>query len=121
MQLIKKHWFDVGFILSFFILIMLWQQADVLNRVSSLLWLSLASLFWYQFEEYGYPGYFTRMLNTVMYKSNQPAAYPLNPFTSVIVNMAMGWTFYAAAAFFHEKALWLGIATMLVSAGNFAA
>ncbi len=118
MQFIKTHWFDIGFILSFPILIMLWKQGNFFDNVSSLLWLSLVSLFWHQFEEYRYPGYFIRMLNTVMYKSDNPASYPLNPFTSLIVNGVMGWTFYAAAALFYQQALWLGIATILVSMGN---
>ena len=33
----------------------------------------------------------------------------------------MGWLFYFLAALFGEKVLWLGMATILVSAGNFVA
>jgi hypothetical protein len=61
------------------------------------------------------------MMNTVMFSSKQPDRYPLNTNTALIINVVTGWLFYLMAALFGEKVLWLGIATILVSAGNFIA
>ena len=119
MNFMRLHWFDVGLMLAFvtggFVLV------GNLAPLSLLLWLSLISLFLHQFEEYRYPGYFPGMMNTVMFSSKQPDRYPLNTNTSFIVNVFIGWFSYLLAAIFAEKALWLGIATILVSVGNFVA
>ena len=119
MNFMRQHWFDVGlafaFIVSGFLLI------SKLNPLSLLLWVSLISLFLHQFEEYRYPGYFPTMMNTVMFSSKQPDRYPLNTNTAFIINVFVGWLSYFLAALLGEKALWLGIATILVSVGNFVA
>ena len=60
-------------------------------------------------------------MNTVMFSSKQPDRYPLNTNTALIVNLIVGWLFYFLSAVFGEKALWLGMGPMLVSAGNFVA
>lgn len=83
--------------------------------------MSLLALLLHQFEEYRYPGYFPGMINVVMYQSRQPDRYPLNANTALIVNVVIGWLFYWLAARLGESALWLGIATMLVSTGNIVA
>ncbi len=75
-------------------------------------------MFIHQFEEYRYPGYFPGMMNSALFSSQEPDRYPLNPNTALIVNVTVGWLFYFLAALFGEKALWLGIATILVSTGN---
>jgi hypothetical protein len=119
MNFMRLHWFDVGFVFALitggFVLL------TKLNLLSLLLWLSLISLFLHQFEEYRYPGYFPGMMNTVMFSSKQPDRYPLNTNTAFIINVFIGWLSYLLAAVFAEKALWLGIATILVSVGNFIA
>lgn len=86
-----------------------------------LLWLSLISLLLHQFEEYRYPGYFPGMMNTVMFSSKQPDRYPLNTNTAFIINVTVGWFSYLLATLLGERAIWLGIATILVSVGNFIA
>ena len=119
MDFMRLHWFDVGIVFALitgsFVLL------NKLNPVSLLLWLSLISLFLHQFEEYRYPGYFPGMMNTVMFSSKQPDRYPLNTNTAFIINVFIGWFSYLLAALFGERALWLGIATILVSVGNFIA
>ena len=119
MNFMRLHWFDVGLVLAFVAGVVVFFIN--LNPFSLLLWLSLISLFLHQFEEYRYPGYFPGMMNTVMFSSQQPDRYPLNTNTSFIVNVFIGWFSYLLAAVFAEKALWLGIATILVSVGNFIA
>lgn len=121
MNLLRKHWFDIGGLLAFIVLIYLYTAYPRLLTIQTVLWLSLASLFIHQIEEYRYPGYFPGMLNSVMYKSDIPDRYPLNAQTSFIVNVPMGWLFYFLAAVFANQFIWLGIGTMLVSFGNVVA
>jgi hypothetical protein len=115
----RLHWFDVGF--AFALITGAFVLLTELNPLSMLLWLSLISLFLHQFEEYRYPGTFPGMMNTVMFASKQPDRYPLNTNTAFIINVTVGWLSYLLAALFGERALWLGIATILVSVGNFFA
>jgi hypothetical protein len=61
------------------------------------------------------------MINTTLYMSTKPDRYPLNTNTALLVNVAVGWLVYVLAAVLGEIALWLAIATMLVSAGNLVA
>lgn len=83
-----------------------------------LLWLSLGSLFLHQFEEWRYPGYFPGMVNKAMFKSDMPDRYPLNSNSGMLVNVVLGWGGYLLAALFWKQAIWLAIATILVSVGN---
>jgi hypothetical protein len=115
----RLHWFDVGLALAFVTGGIVFLSN--LSPLSLLLWLSLISLFLHQFEEYRYPGYFPGMMNTVMFSSKQPDRYPLNTNTAFIINVFIGWLSYLLAALFAERTLWLGIATILVSVGNFIA
>jgi hypothetical protein len=116
---LRQHWFDLGFALAG--VIGLFLLTSTLTPLAWLLWVSLLALLLHQFEEYRYPGYFPGMINVVMYQSRQPDRYPLNANTALIVNVVIGWLFYWLAARLGESALWLGIATMLVSTGNIVA
>jgi hypothetical protein len=119
MNFLRMHWFDLGLFLAVgvggFILV------THPTGLTLLLWLNLIALFFHQFEEYRYPGYFPGMMNVVMFSSQQPDRFPLNPQIALIVNVLVGWLFYFLAAILNQKAIWLGIATMLVSTGNFIA
>jgi hypothetical protein len=119
MNFVRYHWFDIGLGLALAISMLLFFST--LNELALLLWISLVTLFVHQFEEYRYPGYFPGMVNLILFASKQPDRYPLNANTSLIVNVVVGWLFYALAAVLGERAVWLGIATILVSAGNFVA
>lgn len=83
-----------------------------------LLWLSLASLFFHQFEEWRFPGTFLQMANRVMFKSDMPDRFPLNANSGMLINVVLGWGSYFLAALFWEQAIWLAVATILVSIGN---
>ena len=121
MNILRRHWFDIGGLLAVLVLVYLYGNYHHLSTISVILWLSLASLFIHQIEEYRFPGYFPGMLNSVMYKSNWPDRYPLNAQTSFIVNVLMGWLVYFLAAIFADHFIWLGIGAMLVSLGNVVA
>ncbi|HET9173862.1 MAG TPA: HXXEE domain-containing protein [Candidatus Saccharimonadales bacterium] len=92
-----------------------------LSPLRILLGASLLSLFVHQFEEYQWPGYFPRMINTVMFASKQPDRYPLNATTAWIINVWLGWVLYALAFVFADTAMWLATASIMVSAGNVVA
>ena len=119
MNVLRQHWFVIGVGLA--LLVGAFLFTNRLSPLAWLLWVSLISLFLHQLEEYRYPGYFPGMMNVVMFGSQQPDRYPLNTNTALIVNVVVGWFSYLLAALFGEKLLWLGIATMLVSIGNFIA
>jgi hypothetical protein len=119
MNFMRQHWFDIG--LGLGLCVGVYLMLVPMNAISLLLWISLISLFIHQFEEYHYPGYFPGMMNSIMFGSQEPDRFPLNANTALIINLGVGWLFYFLAAVLGEKALWLGIATMLVSAGNFVA
>ena len=119
MNFLRLHWFDLGIALAvltgFFVLV------AHPTGIALLLWINLIALFMHQFEEYRYPGYFPGMMNKVMFSSQQPDRFPLNANTALIINLLVGWLSYSLAAVFGEKALWLGIAAVLVSTGNIIA
>jgi len=119
MNFMRRHWFDVGGALACAGAIYVFLTP--LSPVTLVLWLNLIALFIHQFEEYRYPGYFPGMMNVVMFASAQPDRYPLNSNTSLIVNVCVGWLLYVLAAVFSENVVWLGIAIMLISVGNFIA
>jgi hypothetical protein len=119
MNFLRLHWFDLGIILALITGgFLLFTRS---TGIALLLWLNLIALFLHQFEEYRYPGYFPGMMNVVMFGSQQPDRYPLNPQISLIVNLIVGWLVYFMAAVFGTRALWLGIAVILISFGNFIA
>lgn len=121
MNYLRKHWYDLGGILAFMVLIYILVNISSLTGYGLLMWLSLATLFFHQLEEYRIAGTFPGMINTVMFNSNMPDRYPLNTNTAFIINVFVGWLFYFVAALLGEKAIWLGLATILVSLGNFIA
>jgi len=118
MNTLRKHWYDIGGVLSILVLGFVFLNFKTLTHYQLLMWFSLVSLFFHQLEEYKIAGTFPGMVNTVMYKSDMPDRYPLNPNTSLYVNVVVGWLFYFLAAVFAEKAIWLGMATIVVSISN---
>lgn len=116
MNVFRQHWFDIG--LGLAAVVGVYVLAIRPEGITLLLWLNLIFLFLHQFEEYRYPGYFPGMVNVVMFNSQQPDRYPLNTNTALIVNVGIGWILYVLAALLGERAIWLGIAAMLVSVGN---
>ncbi len=118
MNWLRQHWFDLGGVFAVCIAMFLWRYKDWMSLFQQLVWLNLLALFLHQLEEYRYPGTFPGMINRVMFQSLLPDRYPLNPQSALIINVVTGWGAYGAAAILAERAAWLGIATMLVSAGN---
>jgi hypothetical protein len=117
MKFLSRHWYDIGGGLSLLVLVYLFE-ATGLTKYDYVMWLSLVSLFMHQLEEYRIAGTFPGMINRVMYNSDLPDRYPLNAKTAFYVNVLVGWLSYFLAALAGQKAIWLGIATIMVSIGN---
>lgn len=119
MRFMQRHWFDVGGILGVVLAIWLIVAGAQLAPLHLLLWLSLLSLLAHQVEEWRWPGWFPGMLNVVLFRSADPWRFPLNVRSGLAVNVGVGWIGYLLAALLAEKALWLALATITVSIGNF--
>jgi uncharacterized protein with HXXEE motif len=119
------HWPRVGLalaaVLAVALVVALAADPDRAGDVRFVLTVSLLTLLLHQTEEYVWPGGFPQMANRVMFRSDLPDRFPLDQRTSWIINVGLGWTTYAVAAVVGERALWLGIATLVVSAGNVVA
>ncbi len=120
MHFLRTHWVDLGAVLAVGLLGYLFTHPG-LPLLQKILWWSLVGLFFHQLEEYRVVGTFPGMVNKIVFKSDCPDRYPLNTNTALIINVGIGWTSYFLAALFYRQALWLGIATMLVSLGNIVA
>lgn len=118
MNILRKHWYDLGGVFAIAVLAYIFIYHHTFTNYQLLMWYSLISLFLHQLEEYRIVGTFPGMINSVMYHSENPDRYPLNTNTAFIINVCIGWTIYFFAALFAEKAVWLGMATILVSLGN---
>ena len=118
MDFLRKHWYDLGGFFSIVVLAYIFINHHNLTNYQLIVWVSLITLFFHQLEEYRLAGTFPGMLNSALYKSTMPDRYPLNTNTAFYVNVIVGWTFYVLAAVLAEKAIWLGIATIMVSLGN---
>lgn len=121
MNFFRRHWFDIGGMAGIIILTILFFSDQGLSNYQLLMWLSLISLFFHQVEEYRFPGTFPGMINRAMFNSDLPDRYPLNPNTSLIVNVGIGWSIYLLAALAGDKLVWLGMTAILVSLGNIVA
>lgn len=119
MNFLRYHWFDIAPILAAMLALALVLIEPA--GMTLLLWMSLGSLFLHQTEEWLYPGYFPGMVNKAMFKSVIPDRYPLNANSGMLVNVVLGWGGYLLAALLWQHALWLAIATILVSVGNIVA
>lgn len=121
MSFLRNHWYDLGGFFALIILGYLGAFHSTLPPYQLLMWLSLVSLFLHQLEEYRIVGTFPGMVNRAMFNSSQPDRYPLNTNTAFIVNVVVGWGAYLLAALLGVHAVWLGLATIIVSLGNLIA
>ncbi|MBW7839556.1 MAG: HXXEE domain-containing protein [Chitinophagaceae bacterium] len=121
MNLLRRHWYDLGGALAIITLLLVYSFRAGLSEYQLLMWLNLVTLFLHQIEEYRLPGTFPGMINSAMFHSDTPDRYPLNTQTSFIVNVSIGWTLYLLAALAGSSMVWLGMASIMVSLGNIIA
>lgn len=118
MRFAQRHWFDVGAVLGIALAIWLIVAGSSMDPITLILWISLLTLFAHQVEEWRWPGWFPGMLNVVLFRSDDPWRFPLNVRSGLMVNVVVGWVGYLLAALLGTSALWLAMATILVSVGN---
>jgi hypothetical protein len=121
MNFLRSHWYDLAGVVAPLLSIFLALRHPTLSVYEQLMWCNLIALLLHQFEEYRLAATFPGMVNAVLYRSTQPERFPLNPQTALVINVGIGWTVYLLAAFFAERAVWLGMGAILVSAGNVVA
>lgn len=118
MDFLRKHWYDLGGIFAIVTAMGIYCFYPGMTGYQLLMWLSLVSLFLHQLEEYRIAGTFPGMVNRVMFKSDRPDRFPLNTNSAFLINVCFGWTVYLLAAIAGQHAVWLGLATIIVSIGN---
>ena len=111
----------VGIWLAFFGIAALIFWHLYLSPFRVLLSISFITLLLHQFEEYQFPGFFPRMVNSIMFKSTQPDRFPLNANTACFINVGLGWSLYVSAIVLAQHAIWLVTATITISIGNIVA
>lgn len=121
MQILRNHWYDLGGILAVITSIYLVINFYDFTYYKIIVYINLISLFLHQLEKFRVIGTYPEMINATLYNSDFPDRYPLNTQTALINNIGIGWLFYMAAAVLVESAVWLGIATILLSFGSFIA
>lgn len=118
MRFLRNHWFHIGFVVAVLFSLYLLFGAHQFSSFRILLSVSFIGLLLHQFEEYVLPGNFPRMVNTVMFHSKHPRNYPLNTNTAFLINVVLGWLVYILAIIFAEHAVWLAVASIMISLGN---
>src|SRR6266568_7227059 len=118
MELLRKHWVDLGGTLVVVIVLFLIINHNNVSVLKTILLISFVSLLLHQLEEYRFPGNFPSNFNKFFFHSNIPDRYPLNTQSIFIINVCFGWTIYTLAILFADKAIWLAIASFMTSIGN---
>lgn len=113
MKFLHRHWYDLSAIIGALILAALfvfWGELSVLQRLSIA---NLAVIFFHFYEEFGFPGGFGTLANTVLYKSSPaPDRWPLNQNSVMIGNWSFALLFYVPPIIFPHL-IWLGLMPML--------
>ncbi|MDO8526992.1 MAG: HXXEE domain-containing protein [Deltaproteobacteria bacterium] len=121
MHFLRNHWQDIGLGLAIVTAGLLAAFHGSLTHLQLLLWISFITLLLHEFEEYRWPGGFPQFLNGSIFGSDKPNRYPLNTESALVINMFLGWPVYILAALLAEKAVWLGMAAIVVSLSNILA
>ncbi|WP_342438821.1 HXXEE domain-containing protein [Paenibacillus sp. FSL L8-0436] len=113
MNILRKYWPDLGMLVAAATAIGIVMNHRSMSELSMILWLSFIAILAHQFEEYRWPGYFGGLFNIVIFKSEQPKHYPLNPQSAMIINLVIAYVFYLLPVFF-PKVIWLALAPMFM-------
>ncbi|MFN8048845.1 MAG: HXXEE domain-containing protein [Ancrocorticia sp.] len=113
MKFMLRHWYDISLwiaIAIFVSLIVLWGDISVMQRFAIA---NLGVIFLHFFEEFGFPGGFGKLANTLLF-DDSPAIerYPLNQLSVWVGNWGFAVMFYLPPIFF-PNVIWLGLMPML--------
>jgi len=118
MKFIRRHWYNIGFVVAIIAAIFLalkWDSMGILQRV---LLFNFIAILIHQFEEYGFPGGEPAIMNLVLQNSPAPDRYPLNQNAAMITNVVSSYGVYLIPVFF-PHIIWLGLAPVLFGLGQF--
>ncbi|UJG41432.1 MAG: HXXEE domain-containing protein [Candidatus Heimdallarchaeum aukensis] len=106
-------------IVIIFIVIFLWKNCSLTNKLSLLYWLNLAVLMLHEFEEYVFPGGFKQFINykTVFAVEDSSGFEPINDVVVVVINLGV-WAIFVFAALISSIAPWLGFAMIIFNVVN---
>lgn len=113
MNILRKYWPDLGMLVVAATGIGIVLNHRSMSELSMILWLSFIAILVHQFEEYRWPGYFGGLFNIVIFKSEQPKHYPLNPQSAMIINLIIAYVFYLLPVFFPDI-IWLALAPIFM-------
>ncbi|MEC0171312.1 HXXEE domain-containing protein [Paenibacillus graminis] len=113
MNILRKYWPDLGMLVAAATGIGIVLNHRSMSELSMILWLSFIAILVHQFEEYRWPGYFGGLFNIVIFKSEQPKHYPLNPQSAMIINLIIAYVFYLLPVFFPDI-IWLALAPIFM-------
>lgn len=116
MKFLGRHWYNVSAVIgvgTLAVLAIFWNHFSVLERFAIA---NFAVFMFHVFEEFGFPGGFGKLANTLLY-DNSPdiTRWALNQKAVMIGNWAFGVLFYLPPIFF-PNLIWLGICPMLFGA-----
>ncbi|MCB9283173.1 MAG: HXXEE domain-containing protein [Lewinellaceae bacterium] len=112
------NWPYIGGFLALLIFInLLVEDADWVS-LRTLLLIHLGLLFLHQVEEYKIPGGFKTFFNQHILRKNPIMKAPLTDAGIVIVNVLFGWTAYAAAAYWNERAVGFALGLLFITGIN---
>lgn len=97
MQLMRKHWYQLGGIALLLLCGWLLLFRPQLGALRLMTILNLMALFTHQLEEYQFPGGAPMVINRVVYNEvKQPDRFPGNELSIMIVNVS-AWVIYVVA------------------------
>ncbi|OWA34258.1 HXXEE domain-containing protein [Saccharibacillus sp. O16] len=113
MNILRKYWPDLGLLAAVVTVIGIAVNHRFMSELSILLWLNLVAILVHQFEEYRWPGYFGGLFNVILFRSEQPRHYPLNPQSAMIINLLIAYVFYLLPLLF-PHVIWLALGPILM-------
>jgi len=116
MKHMRRHWYEISAFIGMTmlaLLFILWHEWSVLQRLSIA---NLAVIFFHFYEEFGFPGGFGKMANTLLFKNSPaPDRWPLNQQSVWFGNWAFAILFYFPPILLPHY-IWLGLMPMLFGA-----
>ena len=113
-----ENWPYLGGFLALLVLLNLLVEGGDWSSLRYLLFIQLVLLCLHQLEEYKLPGGFKAFFNQHILRKNPIMNAPLTDGGIVIVNVLFGWTAYAAAAYWNERALGFALGLLFITGIN---
>lgn len=116
MKFMHRHWYEVSAFIGvgiFAILLLFWSDFSILQRFAIA---NLGVIFFHFYEEFGFPGGFGKLANSLLYTTSPDITrWPLNQRSVWFGNWAFAILFYVPPIFFPNVMI-LGITPMLFGA-----